>query len=149
MTLKPDTFYHVLYDICKGLAHHGFKKIAILNCHGGNSPIIQVLSRELRSELGIAVFIINCGVFFGNQAVKDTVTPGNVWDFHGGEMETSMVLAERPETVKLETSEAVSYTHLDVYKRQEQSSSCEGRNAVDRMVGGYSGLEDEKCPEDD
>ena len=88
VTLKPDTFYHVLYDICKGLAHHGFKKIAILNCHGGNSPIIQVLSRELRSELGIAVFIINCGAFFGNQAVK------------------SMVLAERPETVKLETSEA-------------------------------------------
>ena len=38
--------------------------------------------------------------------MKDTVTPGNVWDFHGGEMETSMVLAERPETVKLETSEA-------------------------------------------
>ena len=74
VTLKPDTFYHVLYDICKGLAHHGFKKIAILNCHGGNSPIIQVLSRELRSELGIAVFIINCGAFFGNQAVKDTVT---------------------------------------------------------------------------
>ena len=59
------------YDICKGLAHHGFKKIAMLNCHGGNSPIIQVLSRELRSELGIAVFIINCGAFFGNQAVKD------------------------------------------------------------------------------
>ena len=70
VTLKPDTFYHVLYDICKGLAHHGFKKIAVLNCHGGNSPIIQVLSRELRSELGIAVFIINCGAFFGNQAVN-------------------------------------------------------------------------------
>ena len=106
VTLKPDTFYHVLYDICKGLAHHGFKKIAILNCHGGNSPIIQVLSRELRSELGIAVFIINCGVFFGNQAVKDTVTPGNVWDFHGGEMETSMVMAVDESLVKLELSEA-------------------------------------------
>lgn len=106
VTLKPDTFYHVLYDICKGLAHHGFKKIAMLNCHGGNSPIIQVLSRELRSELGIAVFIINCGAFFGNQAVKDTVSPGNIWDFHGGEMETAMVLAERPELVKMETAEA-------------------------------------------
>lgn len=106
ITLKPDTFYHMLYDICKGLHHHGFKKIAMLNCHGGNSPIIQVLSRELRSEFGLAVFIINCGTFFGNQAVKDTVSPGNIWDFHGGEMETAMVLAERPELVKLETSEA-------------------------------------------
>ena len=78
ITLKPDTFYHVLEDICRGLFRHGFKKIAMLNCHGGNTPIIQVLSRELRSELGLAVFMINCGVFFGNQAVKDTVTPGTV-----------------------------------------------------------------------
>ena len=106
ITLKPDTFYHVLEDICRGLFRHGFKKIAMLNCHGGNTPIIQVLSRELRSELGLAVFMINCGVFFGNQAVKDTVTPGNVWDFHGGEMETSMILAERPELVKMETAQA-------------------------------------------
>ena len=106
ITLKPDTFYHVLEDICRGLFRHGFKKIAMLNCHGGNTPIIQVLSRELRSELGLAVFMINCGVFFGNQAVKDTVTPGNVWDFHGGEMETSMVMAVDPSLVKLDTSEA-------------------------------------------
>ncbi len=58
---------------------NGFRKIALLNsCHGGNSPIIQVLKsgrKKCRSE--IAVFIINCGAFFGNQAVKDTVTPGN------------------------------------------------------------------------
>ena len=96
----------MLEDICRGLFRHGFKKIAMLNCHGGNTPIIQVLSRKLRSELGLAVFMINCGVFFGNQAVKDTVTPGNVWDFHGGEMETSMILAERPELVKMETAQA-------------------------------------------
>ena len=29
ITLKPDTFYHVLEDICRGLFRHGFKKIAI------------------------------------------------------------------------------------------------------------------------
>lgn len=106
VTLKPDTLYHVLHDICESLARHGFKKIAVLNCHGGNSPVIQILSRELRSEFGIAVFIINCGSFFGNQKVKDTVSPGNVWDFHGGEMETSMVMAERPDLVHLETAKA-------------------------------------------
>lgn len=106
VTLKPDTYYHMLHDICTGIARHGFKKLAFLNCHGGNSPIIQVLSRELRSELGIAVFVINCGAFFGNKAVRDTVSEGNVWDFHGGEMETDMVLAERPDLVDLSVSEA-------------------------------------------
>ncbi|MBQ3109365.1 MAG: creatininase family protein [Clostridia bacterium] len=106
ITLTPDTLYRLLYDICKGLAHHGFKKLAVLNGHGGNSPVIQVLSRELRSEFGIAVFMIDCPRFFGNKAVIETVSPGNRWDFHGGEMETSMMLAERPELVKMETSEA-------------------------------------------
>lgn len=105
ITLKPDTFYHMLYDICTSIIHHGFQKIAFLNCHGGNAPVIQVLCREIRSEYKTAAFEINCGVFFGNKEVLETISPGNKWDFHGGEMETSMVLAERPELVHLETSE--------------------------------------------
>ena len=63
VTLKPDTYYHMLYDICASLAHHGFKKLALLVCHGGNAPIAQVLSRELRSELGISPFILSSGAF--------------------------------------------------------------------------------------
>lgn len=103
ITLKPDTYYHMLYDICESLAHHGFKKIAFLVCHGGNAPVIQVLSRELRSEFKIAPFILSSGAF-SHPDVTATITPGNIWDFHGGEMETSMVMAVHPEYVKLETS---------------------------------------------
>lgn len=105
ITLKPDTYYHMLHDICESLIHHGFQKIAFLVCHGGNAPIIQVLSRELRSEYGAAPFILSSGAF-SHPDVKATITPGNVWDFHGGEMETSMVMAVHPELVHLETSEA-------------------------------------------
>ena len=92
VTVRPDTYYHLLYDICVSLAHHGFKKLAFLVCHGGNAPIAQVLSRELRSELGIAPFILSAGAF-GHPDVKATISKGNIWDFHGGEMETSMVMA--------------------------------------------------------
>ena len=105
VTLKPDTYYHMLYDISVSLAHHGFKKLAFLVCHGGNAPIVQVLSRELRSELGISPFILSSGAF-SHPDVKATVSEGNVWDFHGGEMETSMVMAVDPSLVKLETSKA-------------------------------------------
>lgn len=105
ITLRPDTYYHLLYDICVSLAHHGFKKIAFLICHGGNAPIIQVLSRELRSELGISPFFLSSGAF-GHPDVQATVSEGNIWDFHGGEMETSMVMAVNENLVKLETSEA-------------------------------------------
>lgn len=105
ITLKPDTYYHMLHDICESLHHHGFKKIAFLVCHGGNAPIIQVLSRELRSEYGMSAFILSSGAF-AHPEVKATISEGNVWDFHGGEMETSMVMAVHPECVKLDTAVA-------------------------------------------
>lgn len=105
ITLRPDTYYHLLYDICISLAHHGFKKIAFLICHGGNAPLIQILSRELRSELGISPFFLSSGAF-SHPDVTATISEGNIWDFHGGEMETSMVMAVDESLVKLETSEA-------------------------------------------
>ena len=105
ITFRPDTYYHLLYDISVSLAHHGFKKLAFLVCHGGNSPIVQVLSRELGSELGISPFILSSGAF-SHPDVKATVSEGNIWDFHGGEMETSMVMAVDESLVKLDTAEA-------------------------------------------
>ncbi|MCI8566522.1 MAG: creatininase family protein [Lachnospiraceae bacterium] len=105
VTLRPDTYYHMLYDISVSLAHHGFKKLAFLVCHGGNAPIVQVLSRELRSEWGISPFILSSGAF-GHPDVKATISEGNIWDFHGGEMETSMVMAVDESLVKLDTAEA-------------------------------------------
>ena len=102
VSLRPDTLYRMLYDICTSLAQHGFVKIALLISHGSN--IFQVLSRELRSELGIGVFLINLTGLFGKPEVAATISPGNVFDFHGGEMETSMVMAARPGLVKLDTA---------------------------------------------
>lgn len=104
ITFKPDTYYHLLYDISVSLIHHGFKKLVFLICHGGNSPIVQVLSRELRSEFGISAFILSSGAF-SHPDVVATVSEGNIWDFHGGEMETSMVMAVDESLVKLELSE--------------------------------------------
>ena len=105
VTLKPDTYYHLLYDICVSLARHGFQKLAFLICHGGNAPIVQILSRELRSELGISPFILSSGAF-EHPKVQATISKGNIYDFHGGEMETSMVMAVDESLVKLETAEA-------------------------------------------
>ena len=105
VTFRPETYYHMLYDICENLARHGFKKLVFLICHGGNAPLVQILSREVRSDLGIYAFYLSSGAF-GHPDVKATVSPGNIWDFHGGEMETSMVMTIDPSLVKLDTAEA-------------------------------------------
>ncbi len=105
ITFKPMTYYAMLYDICESLAHHGFKKVVFLVCHGGNTPTAQMLSREIRSDFGMNVFVLNSGAF-DHPKVKDTISEGNTFDFHGGEMETSMVMAIDESFVKLDTSEA-------------------------------------------
>lgn len=105
VTLKPDTYYKFLYEIVESIAHHGFRKFVFLVCHGGNRPIVDALARQLRYDLDILPFVLASGAFFHPQ-VQKTVSPGNTFDFHGGEMETSMAMAIAPETVKLEYSQA-------------------------------------------
>ena len=104
ITFKPMTYYHMLYDICESLAHHGFKKMAFLVCHGGNAPVANLISREVRSDFKVYPFVLNSGAF-DHTAVKATFSKGNTFDFHSGEMETSMVMAIDESLVKLETSE--------------------------------------------
>lgn len=116
ITLKPDTLYHMLEDICKNIARHGFKKIAFLNGHGGNAPIIQILSRELRVIEGINIFCIQSG-FWDKPEVKATISEGNIWDFHGGEMETSMVMAIDERLVHLEKAVAGTPTRFEKNKQ--------------------------------
>lgn len=104
ITFKPMTYYHMLYDICESLAHHGFKKMAFLVCHGGNAPVANLISREVRSDFKVYPFVLNSGIL-DHPAVKATFSKGNTFDFHSGEMETSMVMAIDESLVKLETSE--------------------------------------------
>lgn len=60
ITFKPMTYYHMLYDICVSLAQHGFKKIVLLVCHGGNAPVANLISREVRSDFKVYPFVLRC-----------------------------------------------------------------------------------------
>ena len=104
VSFRPETYYQMLKDIVLSIAEHGFRKIIFLICHGGNRPVVDLLSRQLRYEKGIYIFALGSGAFLDPE-VQATISPDNTWDFHGGEMETSMVLAIHPETVKLAYSE--------------------------------------------
>ena len=104
ITFKTMAYYHMLYDICESHAYHSFKKMAFLVCHGGNAPVANLISREVRSDFKVYPFVLNSGIL-DHPAVKATFSKGNTFDFHSGEMETSMVMAIDESLVKLETSE--------------------------------------------
>ena len=108
ISFKPDTYYHLLYDIIESLHGHGFMHVAFLLCHGGNKATAEIVSRQIRHDLGVYVYLISSGAFT-HPTVKETLSPGNEADFHGGEMETSMVMARGESLVDLSVAEEGKY----------------------------------------
>ncbi len=91
MTLSPDTYMRVLTDYCKSIAAHGFKKIVVVNGHGGNSPHTNSVIVTINEALGFPVF-------FANYWQTDDTSLTSVWEtqkgiIHACEAETSIMLA--------------------------------------------------------
>ena len=47
LSLTSQTFSSVLHDLCTSLIGTGFRQIFILNGHGGNHELIQIVARDL------------------------------------------------------------------------------------------------------
>lgn len=90
VTLSFQTLVNVYKEVCKSLMKHGFKKIVIMNAHGGNGNAIAETLRELKEETCQTVYSLM--VFPGawaREEVKQTIeTPGG----HADELETSIGL---------------------------------------------------------
>ncbi len=93
MNLNPSTLFAVITDLVNSLAHHGVRKIVLLNSHGGND--FKALLRELYGKTPAHVFLCNW-----YSAIRDAEE--KIFDHpedHAGEMETSFGLAYFPELV--------------------------------------------------
>ena len=100
MTLRAETLTAVLHDIAASVARAGFRRLAFLNGHGGNTALLQMVARDIRKETGLICVTIN-GIQYGQppfEISKEELRFG----FHGGETETSLILAMAPELVKMD-----------------------------------------------
>jgi len=92
ITLSFDTLVNVYKEVCKSLMKHGFKKIVIMNGHGGNTNAIAEALRELKEETGMTVYslmVFPTSTGFAAEVVKETIKTGGG---HADEMETSVGL---------------------------------------------------------
>lgn len=97
LTLELETFTSLVVDICKSIAAHGFKKIVLLNGHGGNVNFINTMSIKL-SQLDIFVVPITYWNLIAEDTKQITETDGGSIG-HAGELETSINLYLQPERV--------------------------------------------------
>jgi creatinine amidohydrolase len=100
LTLDFETFHGLLRNLCRSIRHHGFRRIFLLNGHGGNIAALNVICSELVRELeGLRVV---SGTYWTLPEVAEKFAEilevqQNVR--HAGEAETSMMLALEPELV--------------------------------------------------
>lgn len=99
LTLSAENALRVWTEIGLSVARAGLRKIVILNSHGGNLDLISILSRELRVRAGMQA--VKCQ--WGNFGVPDGIYSAQERSFgiHGGDLETSLMLHFRPETVDM------------------------------------------------
>ena len=56
ITLKFQTLVEVYREVCESLIHHGFKKIVVMNGHGGNIGAVNEALRMVREDTGVVAY---------------------------------------------------------------------------------------------
>jgi creatinine amidohydrolase len=100
MNLNPSTVARVITDLVASLETHGIKKCVLLNGHGGND--LKWLLRELHTTTSVHLFLCNWYKVAADKHREIYDDPGD----HAGELETSMILALRPDLVAMERADA-------------------------------------------
>lgn len=100
--IQPELIMRLLENVCSEIARNGFKKIVIVNAHGGNDYLIHYFAQvQLASPRDYVVYIAQPP--FRAEESATSAQWETVIDDHAGERETSMILAIKPELVKSET----------------------------------------------
>jgi creatinine amidohydrolase len=92
MTLTPQSFITVLLEYCRNIASHGFRKIVIVNGHGGNNHPIQTALVAINEELGFPVYQINYYTGLTKEITRSILSTQDSM-IHACESETSLMLA--------------------------------------------------------
>ena len=126
LTLSSATVMASWIEIGEGVALAGLKKLLLLNSHGGQVSLMDIVARELRTHYDLIVY--SCS--WWNLPLGDAVNglfsaEEHRFGVHAGEIETSMMLALRPQCV-------------DMTQAQDFKSSSQQRAAAYPILGNGS-----------
>jgi creatinine amidohydrolase len=108
LSIGDATLLDAWTDIGRSVARAGIRKLIVLNTHGGQKTLVDLLAVRLRSELGM---LVARATYFAFGAPPGLFEPAEAaQDIHGGEVETSLMLHLRPELVR--TDALANFTGL-------------------------------------
>ena len=106
VSVDMQTLLGYVSDVAISAARHGFTHLLVVDGHGSNAPLADLVARRVVLETGIV-----CGAISPNAAIDPTLAeptlsqlrssgPGGV--AHAGEYETALMLHLRPDLVHME-----------------------------------------------
>jgi creatinine amidohydrolase len=98
LTISAETLTNLLLDIGRSVYRSGIKRLVLLNSHGGQPQVMDIVARTLRVELGM--FVVNAA--WSKMGMPDrAMFPDNeyVYGIHAGAIETSLMMYLRPDLV--------------------------------------------------
>ncbi len=106
LTLKAETVLRLWTDIGESVAAAGVRKLLLFNSHGGQVSVLDLVARDLRARLNLLVY--SCSWFKlplhdaqGQDLHALFSAEEHRFGIHGGEIETSMMLALAPARVQM------------------------------------------------
>jgi creatinine amidohydrolase len=126
LTLPFNTVIKTWVSIGECVARAGVKKLLLLNAHGGQVSLMDIVARELRNKAGLIVY--SCS--WWNLPLGDAVNglfsaDEHRFGVHAGEIETSMMLA-------------LGAQHVDMAQAQDFKSTSQQRAAQYPILGNGS-----------
>lgn len=118
LSLSPATVIALWTEIGACVARAGVQKLLLLNGHGGQVSVMDIVARELRQHHGLLVY---------SSSWFSLPLPGDVqalfsaqehrFGIHAGEIETSMMLHLSPATVRMDQARDFRSTSQDRAER--------------------------------
>jgi creatinine amidohydrolase len=102
LSLSAETTMRVWMELGESVARAGVKKLLLFNGHGGQQSLMDIVARDLRCRHGLIVYS-SSWYSLPIEATTDTLFSAQEQRFgmHAGEIETSMMLALRPQCVDM------------------------------------------------
>ncbi|MEM6332279.1 MAG: creatininase family protein [Planctomycetota bacterium] len=120
LTTELDHFSASLFDVVDSVLHAGFRKVLILNGHGGNGAILSVTLEKLQHTHPDRVLLSASYWDIAGPAMAKVRRSSAGGMGHAGEMETAVMLALAPELVNMTRAakdglqSQSRFTHVDM-----------------------------------
>ncbi len=115
LTLSAATLIALLTEIGRSVRRAGIRRLVFLNSHGGQPQAIDLAAQQLRAD---GLFAVNC--HWGRLGLPDSVTLDPLekrHGFHGGLVETSLMLHLRPGLVRMDQAADFRSAWIDQEQR--------------------------------